>query len=609
MPTATPDFFPAEQETPDFFPAVPPPIGLTKSPSLAPPPSPSPGLSLGQAPSKVPDRASQIVSEQEEQRAAQFPVSPVSPGAGATPAQTARLLPKPSTLGGGAQPNVSVGEDEKQPAIAPITGGPFPTYAAVPPPFIPATDTSTNAERRAAAVNASIEAANPEEAGPKEVAQGFGELVPRSSVSPNPTLKQAEVGATHVLKGATTAATPMMVSGAVLAPEAAILAGAGAAAGGYGAKKVAQLVHASPEAQDLAEQAGQIAGGFAGGGAFEGLKHLSNPENALTDLLWKRGYIQDNNGHPIYITSQEQARAVAQEIIKQNPQGIVGSAVTKARASTAAENVPARQNMGVAEPAGDPKMLPEFFPEHPVHHASNDVEDLRASAEKQAPAIGDAVGDATKNVEGAKLEAVRDSKDSDRIADKAERQGIQPSQVGDIAAAKVTVPDQAAADQVLANLDKTMPVESAEGKVSGEAGKNGVRQVQAIVDTKAPAGEPVKKAEVIIQTPEMAKATDATHDDYRRAQELRAAGKNDEAAKLEQELTQKHEAAERAAQERQNVSTQGTEAPAKKKSNSEPLSAPAPKGKALPLLAPKPPEKKKKAVPTSAPAPLETFQA
>ena len=73
----------------------------------------------------------------------------------------------------------------------------------------------------------------------------------------------------------------------------------------------------------------------------------------------------------------------------------------------------------------------------PVLHASNDVEALRASAERQAPKVGDALAEATQGVPGAKVEAVRDSKDSDRITDKADRQGVDPNQIGDIAAAKV----------------------------------------------------------------------------------------------------------------------------------------------------------------------------
>jgi Region found in RelA / SpoT proteins len=192
----------------------------------------------------------------------------------------------------------------------------------------------------------------------------------------------------------------------------------------------------------------------------------------------------------------------------------------------------------------------QLLDDKPVLHASNDVEELRASAERQAPKIGDAIAEATESVPGAKLEAVRDSKDTDRIKDKAERQGVQPSQVADISAAKVTAPDQPAAERVLENIHGKLPVEKTEGAVTGEPGKNAVRQVQAIVDTAAPSHEPVKKAEVLIQTPEMAKAADETHDDYRKAQELRAAGKEAEAAQLESAIASTHESADKKAQRR-----------------------------------------------------------
>jgi hypothetical protein len=195
----------------------------------------------------------------------------------------------------------------------------------------------------------------------------------------------------------------------------------------------------------------------------------------------------------------------------------------------------------------------------PPLHATNDVEALRASAERQAPHIGDAVEAATEGVPGANLKAVRDSKDSGRIINKTEEQGVAPSQIGDIAAAKVTVPDQAAADHVLRNLDQTMPVESVNGTVTGEPGKNAVRQTQAIVNTEGAAreagveNEPVKRAEVLIQTPEMERAAEATHDDYRKAQELRQQGKDAEAEVLERKIIQQHEAAEQAARTRQET--------------------------------------------------------
>jgi len=525
------------------------PTALNLSPGIhgAELPTVSGHLNLGIPPQQSPDRASQLVSEQREQRAAQYPVQPPLPipYRGATPEEVKRLEPTAIRLGGTAQPSVS----PEEPAAVPVPVGPKFTEPGRATP------------QEAAADIENLKTITGYR-GYGEIARNFprpltkGQLEGTEPLTPENEITAAKLA--HVLHGTTTAATPLMVVGSILQPELTAMSVAGGYAGGKGAKKLSEAFGASPEVQDLVEQAGQIAGAFAGGAAFSGLKGLANPENALTDLLWKRGYIQDNNGHPIYITSQTEARAVAAELIKQNPQGIISSYLTKRGAEAAAENVPARQNMGVAEPTYSDiprgyKLLPPAGEEKPVVHASNDVEELRASAERQAPAVGKAVEEATKGVPGAEVEAVRKSKDADRIGDKAERQGVQPSQVADISAAKVTVPDQEAAGKVLENLHGELPVQKAEGSVTGEPGKNAVRQVQAIVDTKAPAGEPVKKAEVLIQTPEMAKVTEQSHDDYRKAQELRAAGKEAEAAAIENRIAQTHEAAEQAARERQEA--------------------------------------------------------
>jgi len=194
-----------------------------------------------------------------------------------------------------------------------------------------------------------------------------------------------------------------------------------------------------------------------------------------------------------------------------------------------------------------------------LHDETASAADLTESAQKLKPILGDAVLAATKGVPGANLEAVRAKAldrtvdKMDRQNDKTDRQNVQPSQIGDISGAKVTVPDQQAADQVLQNLDRQMPVESVNGQVTGEPGKNGVRQVQATVRLPE-TGEPVKRAEVLIQTPEMNRATDQTHDDYRKAQELRQAGKDAEAQKLENKIMRQHDEAERAAQQRLEAS-------------------------------------------------------
>ena len=172
-----------------------------------------------------------------------------------------------------------------------------------------------------------------------KMASGFRKLVP-TSIEPPPTRKQAEVGATELLRGAMTAATPLAAAATVAQPEIALLAGAGGVVGGYTAKKIADAVQASPETRDLVEQAGQILGGMAGGVAYAGLHAAASPEDALTDVLWKRGYVRDAKGEPISFGSQDEARYAAQQMIRQNPGGIVTSFLRKAGLSRAAAELP-----------------------------------------------------------------------------------------------------------------------------------------------------------------------------------------------------------------------------------------------------------------------------
>lgn len=192
----------------------------------------------------------------------------------------------------------------------------------------------------------------------------------------------------------------------------------------------------------------------------------------------------------------------------------------------------------------------------PAVHATNDVATLRDAAKDRSEVLGEAVAGAARQVPGAKLDAVRDAKDGARIGDKADRQSVQPSQIGDISAAKVTVPDQQAAEQVLEHLHGRLPVAKAEGAVDGKPGKNGVRQVQAMVALPEN-GNPVKQAEVLLQTPEMAKATDGTHDDYRAMQDAEAGGKAGLAARLRKKIEPKHEKAAAEADKRINGDQKG----------------------------------------------------
>jgi hypothetical protein len=342
---------------------------------------------------------------------------------------------------------------------------------------------------------------------------------------------QRATGALRTAAGLTEAAAPLAGPMAVESPGKFVQAGVEGYLAGKGAKVGAKAVGANPEQQQLAEEIGQMAPILAHAALHPDIAQGHTPEgNPVV-----QGMVRGKYGAGVEITPDE---FVVRGGSAENPKEIrIPRRPTSPKPQVEAPTIEGQ--------AAEPK---------PVHHTSNDVEDLRASAERQAPKVGEAVEKATEGVPGAKLEAVRDAKDSQRIEDKAERQNVQPSQVGDIAAAKVTVPDQAAADKVLENLHQQLPVTDKSGTVTGEPGNNAVRQVQAHVDTQAPAGEPVKKAEVLIQTPEMHAMTEETHADYRKAQELRAAGKYTEAEKLEQEIAAKHETAEQAARSRQEES-------------------------------------------------------
>ena len=363
-----------------------------------------------------------------------------------------------------------------------------------------------------------------------EIGQGASELL---------TPGKRATGALRTTAGVLDAAAPLAGPMAVESPGTFVRAGAESYAAGKGLKYGTKAVGGTEQQQNLAEDIGRMAPILA-----HAMLHPEITGGATEHGAAVQGTVGGKYGAGVEVTPDE---FVIRGGSTKDPKEfrIPRRPTAPKEAGIEAPTIDASKIDDLAAKFGG-KPVEEAQPEKPVHHASNDIEELRQSAEKQAPKVGDAVQAATEGVPGAKLEDVREAKDSDRIADKAERQGVQPSQVGDVLATKVTVPDQEAANQVLANLHKELPVESVEGTIAGEPQKNAVRQTQAIVNTNAPAGEPVKKAEVILQTPEMAAATDETHDDYRKAQELRAAGKETEAAEIERQIAAKHDAAEEA---------------------------------------------------------------
>ncbi|MGB7148359.1 MAG: 2'-5' RNA ligase family protein, partial [Terriglobales bacterium] len=197
----------------------------------APLPKANSGLSLGASPVTPPDKASQLVSEQRERRASQYPVRPVSPGPGASQEDVNRLTPSPVRLAGGAQPSGSMqdAERDKNPVLAGIPG--------VTP------ETPEAGWERVTG-------------GPRAMAAGFSKLDPLAT-QPNPTATEAIKGAAELTGGAFQTASPLL---AVAGGEAAL--GARAAyplvrdmIAIYGADKAvemaAQKLNLSPDATAL----------------------------------------------------------------------------------------------------------------------------------------------------------------------------------------------------------------------------------------------------------------------------------------------------------------------------------------------------------------------
>src|SRR5208282_539932 len=475
--------------------------GATKRPvPLAVASEPSSGLSLGAPPRAVasPESAGlALASEQRERRAAQTPVAPVSPGAGATPKQIAAQQPQPFTPSGVARPEVT----PQEPSAVPVPAGPKFTEPGRATPQEAAADIENLKTITGVRGYGQMAAGMP-------VPLSKAQLEGTEPVRPEnyPSVK----GATEVLKGATTAATPLMVAGAVLQPELTALAMAGGYAGGKGARKLAEALHASSDVQDLAEQAGQIAGAFAGGGAYGGLKHLANPEEALADLLWKRGYIQDNSGSPIYITSQTEARAVAQEIIKQNPQSIIGSYIAKQRAQYAAANVPARQYMGVAEPAPPQLALPAYSDVTPGERVIPP-----AGAPAEHPAVKDAISNIIKPIQGAELAGAREEKEPERLGEKIENEGQSPRTVRDYSGYRIAVDTPAAKEQVVAALKQNFEVHAEQDNFAQGDLEHGFHA--HTLNVREP-GSPVSH-EVQILPREVADSAEANHPLYEKARD------------------------------------------------------------------------------------------
>lgn len=182
--------------------------------------------------------------------------------------------------------------------------------------------------------------------------RGIGELVasgafpPMASRGPGqalPTAEQrgaAERSVTDILGGTGEAAASFAPLGVVEKPLATGLAVGGAVAGSYGAGKLADVVKASPDTKGLLQEAGGWLGAMGGGALNARVQSLVSPEQALGEVLYKRGFIRDANGEQIIIRTREEAQAVAGEILRQNPKGTVESWRVKRNLQHAAESMP-----------------------------------------------------------------------------------------------------------------------------------------------------------------------------------------------------------------------------------------------------------------------------
>ncbi|HXM62991.1 MAG TPA: 2'-5' RNA ligase family protein [Terriglobales bacterium] len=239
--------------------------------------------------------------------------TPLSP----PPAVQNQITPVPRPAIG--QPTLPTGEpaEPKQRVTLVSTGFGAPVWIA--------NDGSIEGREEAARLNASSNEALQGATGvsgiPK-VASGLKTLVP-TATQPYPSARTAESAGAGVLGGLGEVARPAMVVGAAAAPITTIEAIIGSVGAQKGAEVVADRLHASPEAKALIGEAaatvGAIGGGISGAADERALANFKPIEDSLATLLWKRGFVDDAKGQQLRITSEADARAAAQAILKKNP--------------------------------------------------------------------------------------------------------------------------------------------------------------------------------------------------------------------------------------------------------------------------------------------------
>lgn len=184
----------------------------------------------------------------------------------------------------------------------------------------------------------------------------------------------------------------------------------------------------------------------------------------------------------------------------------------------------------------------------PVLQGSAKAEELRQEAERKADAFRGALEEAAEGVPGARVEAVREAKDAERVAEKAQS-GKPVETQPDHLAGRIVAETPQAKEQVAANLAAGGEL-GREDNFTGSGGTNGFRADTHQVTVGGP-GEALRSAEAQILTPEQHAASEATHDLYERQRTAEAQGDQATADRLGGQIRTINDAAARAAEQRQ----------------------------------------------------------
>lgn len=172
----------------------------------------------------------------------------------------------------------------------------------------------------------------------------------------------------------------------------------------------------------------------------------------------------------------------------------------------------------------------------PVLQPTDDAKQAQNLATAAAPELTSKLDAAAQAVGGAKVDAVRDKKDPERVAEKVEKDGKPVETVPDLLAARISVDSPEARTQMVDALKKQFPVVKEEDFF--EKGMPGTNFHTHTLQVKMANGS---TAEVQIVPKEVLDVNDKEHKDYEKARDAETAGKSP--AKFEAAARQKNDTA------------------------------------------------------------------